>query len=227
MSVLGIIPARGGSKRIPRKNIKKLAGRPLIAWTIETALRAKGIDRLVVSTEDEEIAEVAKQFGAEVPFIRPLSLAEDRIAGIEAVLHAIQTLPDFDWVLLLQPTSPLRSVSDIEGIIRFCEKEKAYSAVSITRAVDNPFLMYRRNVQNNIQPLLSEHYEADKRLQFPEIYKLNGALYLARTSWLVHQRSFIGLDTLGFLMPPERSVDIDSQSDWEWCEYLIAKHNAF
>ncbi len=113
--VLGLIPARGGSKGIPRKNIQPIAGKPLIAWTIEAA-RTAGLANVVVSTEDAEIAEVAREWGAEVPFMRPSELAADDTPGIEPVLHAIELLPDYEGVLLLQPTSPLRSSEDILAI---------------------------------------------------------------------------------------------------------------
>src|SRR5690349_11475180 len=112
MPVLGLIPARGGSKGIPRKNIKPIAGKPLIAWTIEAALAARGLDGVVVTTEDPEIAEVARAYGAEVPFLRPMELAADETPGIDPVLHALDMLPGFDAVLLLQPTSPLRTAAD-------------------------------------------------------------------------------------------------------------------
>jgi N-acylneuraminate cytidylyltransferase len=113
MSLLALIPARGDSKEIPRKNIKEFCGKPLIAWAIEAAQKASGIDRIVLSTEDHEIAEVAQKWGAEVPFMRPAELAGDDTPGIEPVLHALEQLPTFDEVLLLQPTSPLRTAEDI------------------------------------------------------------------------------------------------------------------
>jgi len=221
VKILAIIPARGGSKGIPRKNIKPLAGKPLIAWTIEAALKAQCIDRVIVSTEDEEIALVAKQFGAEVPFLRPLALAQDDTPGIAPVLHAIEQSRDYDWVLLLQPTSPLRSVEDIEGIIRFCRDEAAPSAVSVTQVSKHPFWMYQRDDQNRMQPLILNRPEITRRQDLPSAYALNGALYLARTDWLIQKQGFIGPETLGYVMPEERSVDLDTPLDWLWVEYLI------
>lgn len=117
--ILAIIPARGGSKGVPRKNIRDLAGKPLIAWTIEEAKKSKYITRLILSSEDEEIIEAAKKYGCEVPFVRPIELAQDNTPGIEPVLHAIEKCPGYDYVLLLQPTSPLRTVEDIDGCIEF------------------------------------------------------------------------------------------------------------
>lgn len=225
MKVLAVIPARGGSKGIPRKNIKILGGKPLIAWTIEAALKASSINRLIVSTEDEEIAAVAKQFGAEVPFLRPLALAQDDTPGIAPVLHAIEQLRDYDWVLLLQPTSPLRSVEDIEGIIRFCRDEAAPSAVSVTQVSKHPFWMYQRDDQNRLQPLIPNRPEITRRQDLPSVYVLNGAMYLARTDWLIQNQGFIGPETLGYPIPEVRSVDLDTPQDWRWVEFLIEQAN--
>jgi N-acylneuraminate cytidylyltransferase len=129
MKLLALIPARGGSKGVPRKNIKLLNGKPLVAWTIDAAKQATCINKIVVTTEDKEIAAIAQQLGAEVPFMRPAELAADDTPGIAPVLHAIELLPEFDWVLLLQPTSPLRSVIDIEGIVNLCLERAAPAAV--------------------------------------------------------------------------------------------------
>lgn len=221
LKILTIIPARGGSKGIPRKNIKPLAGKPLIAWTIEAALKARGIERVIVSTEDEEIAKVARQFGAEIPFMRPLTLAQDDTPGITPVLHAIEQLPDYDWILLLQPTSPLRSVEDIEGIIQFCQGEAAPSAVSVTQVSKHPFWMYQRDDQNRIQPLIPNRPEITRRQDLPVVYELNGALYLARVDWLMRNQGFIGQETLGYVMPNERSIDLDTVLDWTVADLLI------
>jgi CMP-N,N'-diacetyllegionaminic acid synthase len=221
VTILAIIPARGGSKGIPRKNIKPLAGKPLIAWTIESALQARGIDRVIVSTEDEEIALVAKQCGAEVPFLRPLALAQDDTPGIAPVLHAIDQLPYYDWVLLLQPTSPFRSAEDIQGIIQFCRDQSAPSVVSVTQVSKHPFWMYQRDEQYRLQPLIPNRPEITQRQDLPAAYALNGALYLARTDWLIQNQGFIGPETLGYVMSEEHSVDLDTSVDWQWVEYLI------
>ena len=223
MKVLAIIPARGGSKGIPRKNIKTLAGKPLIAWSIETSLQAQGINRVIVSTEDDEIALVAKKFGAHVPFMRPLSLAQDDTPSFAPVLHAIEQLPGFEWVLLLQPTSPLRSVNDIEGIIKLCSDVGATSAVSITKISKHPFWMYQLDDQKFLQPLFPNRPEINRRQDLPSAYALNGAMYMARTDWLIENNSFIDSETLGYTMPEERSVDLDSSMDWLWAEYLIER----
>lgn len=143
--ILAIIPARGGSKGVPRKNIRELAGKPLIAWTIEEAKKSKYIDRLILSTEDDEIIEVAKQYGCEVPFKRPIELAQDDTPGIDPVLHAIEQCPGYDYVVLLQPTSPLRTVDDIDGCIeQLLSSDGTNFCVSVTEPEKSPYWMYTR-----------------------------------------------------------------------------------
>lgn len=225
LKVLAVIPARGGSKGIPRKNIKLLAGKPLIAWTIESGLLAKGVDRVIVSTEDEEIATVAKKLGADVPFTRPLELARDDTPGIAPLLHAIEQLPDYDWVLVLQPTSPLRSVEDIEGIIKLGREKDTLSAVSITEVSKHPFWMYRWDDHQRLQPFIPNRPDIARRQDLPLAYVLNGALYLARTDWLIENQGFIGLETLGYVIPEERSVDLDTPMDWQWAEFLMERRH--
>lgn len=219
-SLLAVIPARGGSKGIPRKNIKPLAGKPLIAWTIEAAKKAASIDRIIVSSEDEEIASVAKQFDADVPFLRPAKLAQDDTPGFSTALHAIEQLPDYDWLLLLQPTSPFRTAEDIDGIWRFCQSLEAPSAVSICEADKHPYWMYQRNGDQQIHPLIKNRPDITCRQDLPQVFALNGALYLAKTDWLLKQGGFVGQETVGYVMPKIRSVDLDTPLDWEWAEHL-------
>lgn len=225
MSLLAIIPARGGSKGIPRKNIKPLMGKPLIGWSIDAAKEASCVDRLIVSTEDEEIASVARGLGADVPFMRPAELAADDTPGIDPVLHAISQLPDCDWVLLLQPTSPLRSAEDIDGIWQFCQERGLPSAVSVCEVGKHPYWMYQCDAAQRLEPFVKGRPDVTRRQDLPTAYALNGALYLARTEWLLKQGSFIGPETLGYVMPPERSVDLDTPQDWCWVEFLIEQAN--
>lgn len=225
MSLLAIIPARGGSKGIPRKNIKHLAGKPLIGWTIDAAKQASCINRIVVSTEDDEIVSVARELGADVPFMRPTELAADNTPGIEPVQHAISQLPKYDWVLLLQPTSPLRSVEDIDGIWQFCQNHGAPSAVSICEVTKHPYWMYQCNSEHRLQQFICGRPDVTQRQDLPTAYALNGALYLAKTDWLLQQGGFIGPETLGYIMPTLRSLDLDTPHDWLWAELLFEKEN--
>ena len=220
MRILALIPARGGSKGIPRKNIKSIAGKPLIAWTIEAALRSRLIGGVVVSTEDEEIADVARQRGAQVPFRRPAELARDDTPGIDPVLHALEQLPDFDAVLLLQPTSPLRTTEDIDACIGMVQDMHAPSVVSVSEPGKHPYWMYRLGTDQRLQTLIDVP-PISRRQDLPRVYAVNGALYYARADWLRQQRAFVTAETVAYVMPPERSVDMDTLLDWKLAEMLL------
>lgn len=212
-TVLAIIPARGGSKGVPRKNIRELGGKPLIAWTIEEAKKSKYIDRLILSSDDQEIIEVAKSFGCEVPFVRPAELALDETPGIEPVLHAIEMLPGYDIVVLLQATSPFRKVEDIDGCIRHCMDSDATATVSVTEVEQNPYWMYTIDTAGKMAPLILKDTFYTRRQDLPAVYILNGAIYVARSEWLCKQKTFMAEKTLGFVMPQDRSTDIDTEFD--------------
>ena len=220
MATFALIPARGGSKGIPRKNIREIAGKPLIAWTIEAARAAAGIDAVVVSTEDAEIAAVAREWGAQVPFIRPPELAADETPGIDPVLHAIGELPAYDAVLLLQATSPLRTTADIDGILSLAAESGAPAVVSVCEPEDHPNWMYRLAAGSRLEPLLPAPAAA-RRQDLPPVYALNGAMYFARTAWLRETRGFLTDETCGYPMPAERSVDIDTPLVWRVAEMLL------
>lgn len=220
MTLLALIPARGGSKGIPRKNIRSLAGKPLIAHTINAARQANGIDRVVVSTDDPEIAAVARHWGAEVPFLRPPDLATDTTPGIDPVLHALDLIPEATRLLLLQPTSPMRTAADIEGILAFQSQHNCPSVVSVSASAKHPQWMIHLKANHQIDPVLPAP-PADTRQQLDTVYAFNGALYLCNRDWLQNHRSFVGPGTLGYPMPTERSVDIDTPLDWLWAETLM------
>ena len=220
MKTLGLITARGGSKGIPRKNVRMLAGKPLIAWTIEAALHAGVLDGVVVSTDDEEIAAVAREAGAEVPFLRPAELAKDSTPGLDPVLHALDTLPGYDAVLLLQPTSPLRSSDDIRACLRLAAEGVAASVVSVCEPQVHPGWTYRLLAGGQLQPMF-EGAAATRRQDLPEAYALNGALYFADAAWLRKRRAFVGAETRAYVMPAARSVDIDSELDWRIADMLL------
>lgn len=219
-TVLAIIPARGGSKGVPRKNIRDLAGKPLIAWTIEEAKKSKYIDRLILSSEDDEIISVAKQYGCEVPFKRPAYLAADDTPGIEPILHAVNNLPDYDFVLLLQPTSPLRVVEDIDGCIEYLFQNEAPACVSVTEPEKSPFWMYTINQKGLMKPLIQQESLVGRRQDLPLVYALNGAVYVAESDWLKENKSFLTEETIAFIMPKQRSFDIDTEMDFLMCEFL-------
>ena len=226
MSLLALIPARGGSKGIPGKNIRLLAGIPLIAHTIKAAQQVPAITRIVVSTDDAEIAQVTKQWGAEIPFMRPAELARDDTPGIAPALHALEQIPEPSEILLLQPTSPLRSSQDIEGIISFKNQKTCQSTVSVSTSPKHPQWMFRLSQDGSLQPFIDATY-ADRRQELDSAYVLNGSMYLCDRAWLQNQGSFVGPGTLGYPIPPERSVDIDTPLDWLWAETLLQHAGEF
>lgn len=217
--LLGLIPARGGSVGIPRKNIRRLGDKPLIAWSIDVARRSQHLDRVVVSTDDGEIAACARTHGAEVPFMRPPALATATAQGIDVVLHALEQLLDVDAVALLQPTSPFRSVDDIDQAIEDWDSS-GRTVVSVTESPKSPYLSFRIE-QSALVPLLRHPTSGTNRQQLPVTYVLNGAVYVAGRSTLLAERSFMTAATRAYLMPTERSLDLDSESDWKYAEFLL------
>lgn len=220
MKTLALIPARGGSKGIPGKNIKSIAGKPLIAWTIEAALCSRLAASVVVSTDDEAIAEVSRAAGAQVPFLRPRSLATDTSPGIDTVFHAFEQLPEFDAVMLLQPTSPLRSAGDIDECLNMAQSGDLDSVVSVAACETHPAWTYSLDGAGRLQPLLPGS-TATRRQDLPDAFALNGALYFARRPWLLARRALVAEDTRAYPMPVERSLDIDTPWDWRIAEFLL------
>lgn len=225
-SVLAIIPARGGSKGVPRKNIREVAGKPLIAWTILEAGTSRYIDRTIVSTDDREIADVARQWGCEVPFMRPAQLAQDNTPGIEPVIHALESLPDYDYVVLLQPTSPLRTCEDIDACIELCARNHAGCCVSVTEPDKSPYWMFTIDDHSRMQPLLENQKNISRRQDLPPVYALNGAVYVADTKTIVETKSFVTEDTLPYIMSKNNSIDVDTETDLIVAEVFLKRiHN--
>jgi N-acylneuraminate cytidylyltransferase/CMP-N,N'-diacetyllegionaminic acid synthase len=224
MKILGLIPARGGSKGIPRKNVLDIAGKPLISWTIDAALSSKSLSAVVVSTDDPEISEIALRFGAEIPFLRPSELSTDLTPGIDPVLHALSMLPGFDIVVLLQPTSPLRNGIDIDNCVDLMLQTEANSIVSVTEPKNHPAWTYEIDVQGNIIPVYNSKI-INRRQDLQKVYCLNGAVYAAYTEYLIRERSFLGRQTIGYVMPPERSIDVDDMLDFRIAEMLLKDKN--
>ncbi|SMC23218.1 CMP-N,N'-diacetyllegionaminic acid synthase [Clostridium acidisoli DSM 12555] len=224
-TILVIIPARGGSKGVPRKNIKKLSGKPLIAYTIEEAKKSKYIDRVVVSTEDSEIAQVSKKFGAEVPYLRPAELSQDNSPTIDCIIHMINWLNDKqgyipNYVCLLQCTSPLRTFEDIDGTIKKAIDLNFDGAVSICEAEVNP---YWSNVfdGDQLKYFIEEGKEITRRQDLPPIYTVNGAVYVIKTSVLLEKETFETDNITGYVMNNKSSVDIDTEIDFKLAELLM------
>jgi CMP-N,N'-diacetyllegionaminic acid synthase len=222
--VLAVIPARGGSKGVPGKNIREAGGKPLIAWAIDAARGVERIDRAIVSSDDAAIIAAARKLGADVPFVREARLASDQAAAIDVVLDALARCPGHAWVVLLQPTSPLRTAADIDGAIDRCIEAKAPSCVSVCAVSESPYWMYRIGAGGQLQPLLGEASQA-RRQDLPAVYVLNGAIYVARADWLARGKSFVGADTVAYVMPAERSLDIDTEDDFHLLKTRLESHD--
>jgi len=223
MSLLAVIPARGGSKGIPRKNIKELCRKPLISWTIEAANNISKIDRLILSTDDEEIAAIGRKIGVDVPFLRPQELAADDTPAILTALQILELLPEFDELLWLQPTSPLRTVEDINQVIEISYRINAASVASVSPVKENPNWVYQLNEQQILTRWIEEPLRLSRQ-ELQQAYVLNGAIYWAQVEWLKQKRAFVSGETQGYVMPVERSIDLDTPLDWEWVEFLMSRN---
>jgi len=223
-SILAVIPARGGSKGLPGKNIRKLSGKPLIAWSIEQALNSKYIDKVVVSTESPSIAVLAREYGADVPFLRPKKFATDKARSLDVILHALDFYESkkkiFDIIVLLQPTSPLRKSSDINKAIEGLLINKAKAIVSVCNDGHSPLWSVTLTVNNKIGVSLGKNADKQNRQNLPVFYRINGAIYIAHVDYLKQNNGFFGKYTFAYIMPPERSVDIDSRFDFRLAQFL-------
>jgi CMP-N,N'-diacetyllegionaminic acid synthase len=218
---LAVITARGGSKGLPRKNILSAGGKPLVAWTVDAAISAKCVDRVVLTSDDDEIMAAARNAGCDVPFRRPVYLADDLATSIDVVLHALDQLPGYEFVVVLQPTSPLRTAADIDAAFELMLQRGAPSCVSVCEAEQTPYWMYRLADGNKLQRLLSEVNEITRRQNLHPVYLLNGAIYIARIDWLLTNKAFVGTETVAYVMPKERSLDIDTPQDFEIFKSII------
>lgn len=230
MKLLAIIPARGGSKGVPRKNIIPICGKPLIAYTIEPALEAVklgAIDKLIVSTDDEEIATVSREAGAEVPFLRPDFLSNDKAKSVDVMIHAVdyykQQGVDYDTVLLLQPTAPLRSVEDIIESLKLFEKEGVSSLVSCYKEeyISDAVTYYKEG--NLAIALNPNHNKGIRRQEEKEKFVRNGAIYITTVKQMNdNHRVFDDIPAM-YVMPKERSVNIDTIDDVELLEWRLSR----
>jgi CMP-N,N'-diacetyllegionaminic acid synthase len=211
--VLAIIAARGGSKGLPGKNIIDLGGKPLLAWSIEAARESVYVDRLILSSDSDDIIAVAKKFGCDVPFRRPAELAADSTAAYPVLIHALDHVAEaFDYFVLLQPTSPLRTTADIDGAVELCDACAAPACVGMCETAKPAEWMYRVGNDSLVTPLLGE-IVTSRRQELPATFVINGAIYVARVDWYRRQQGFLSPETVAWRMPPERSIDIDTELD--------------
>jgi len=222
MSCVAVISARGGSKGIPEKNIRPVGGKPLITWSIEAALASRSIQRVVVSTDSPKIVEIARESGGEVPFLRPAELARDDTPGVDPVLHAVRWLEENqsyvpDWVVLLQPTSPLRVARDIDRAFEMASAKNADAVVSLTEGEHHPYWMKELDPDGRMHDFIALERPITRRQDLPRVYALNGAVYLVRREVLLRTQTFFPENTFGLIMPRDRSLDVDTP----WDLYLV------
>ncbi len=222
--VLGIIPARGGSKGVPRKNIREVAGRPLIAYTIAAAQASQRLTRCIVSTDDKETAEISSAFGCEV-LERPVELAQDDTPTISVIQHVFATLEaqgqSFDYGLVLQPTSPLRTGLDIDSALQALEQSDADSVVSVYQVSDHhPARMYR--MEDGYLVSFDEKFASVRRQELPPVYHRNGAIYAFRRS-LLEQDTLMGQTILPYIMAEDRSLNIDTEYDLVLADFILSR----
>ena len=230
-TVLGIIIARGGSRGLPRKNILPVAGKPLVAYTIEAAAKSFLLDRAIVSTDDQEISDVASKWGAEVPFLRPTELAKDDTLAFPVLLHGLDWLAQHEGyrpshVMLLQPTSPLRTSEDIDSAIRIGLEKDADSVVSCTPVGhQHPYWMKKLTDDGRMVDFVPVKKQYLRRQDLPPAYLLNGAIYVVKGRRLLEMGTFYSDKTYSYVMPPERSLDIDSGLDLRVAELHLQQRS--
>lgn len=225
IDMLAVIPARGGSKGVPGKNIKLLAGKPLIVYTIEAALASNIFEKVIVSTDSEEIADIAKKNGAEVPFVRPNSLSGDMVSSDDVIIHALDFYKQrgdmYNSVCKLQPTSPLRNSEHLkEAFNLFCEKKVDF-LVSVCKCEHSPMWAGVLDAYLSLDNFIDENVKRLCRQELPDFYRLNGAIYMGKTNVFYANRNFLGRNGIAYIMNQDVSVDIDSELDFKMAEYIM------
>lgn len=227
--MIALIPARGGSKGLPGKNIKNLCSKPLIAHTIEAALKAEGIERVIVTTDSEEIAAVAREYGAEVPFLRPAALAGDTSSAVDVYLHAVDFLEkesgrSIEKFMVLLPTAPLRNSVNIEQALRQFYEKNAETLISMREAETPISWYYEMNIEGRVKNLGLDAENAVKNRQVNKKYYIpNGAIYILDKELLKEKRTYYSENTVAYLMSAEQSVDIDCELDFKMAELLLSQ----
>lgn len=226
MKSLAIIPARAGSKRLPNKNFLDLAGKPLIVWTIEAAIQSGCFDTVLVSTDSKELQEIAIKYGAEVPFLRPPELAGDTASSMDVIKHALQWLENAgcgqpEFTTLLQPTSPLRTAEDMVAAFELLHKKNANSIVSVSEVEHNPLWMNTLPADGSLADFIKLEVRGLRSQDLPAYYRLNGAIYIAKTANLLIENCFFGQGSYAYLMTPNHSVDIDTKFDFVFADLLM------
>ncbi len=224
---LAIIPARGGSKGLPGKNIKVLSGKPLISWSIDAGLKSKYLDEIMVSTDSEEISVIARKYGAIVPFLRPSSLSSDTATSFDAINHTIdfyriELQKEFDYIVLLEPTSPLRKYDDIDNAIEQLFNSTADSIVGISKTEDqNPAFLIEKNEKNYIFGYEDKDMKPLRRQDIKDVYFFEGTIYISKIDILLEKKTFYHDNTIGYEVPKYKSLEIDDMDDFIMVEAIM------
>ncbi|WP_428026084.1 cytidylyltransferase domain-containing protein [Arcobacter sp.] len=220
-SFLAVVPARGGSKRIPRKNVRNFCGKPLIAWSIEAGLHCKYIDKVVVSSDDEEILKISKNFGAEI-IKRPMVLASDVATTFDALKHTIENIEKYDYIVLLQPTSPLRDENHITAAIELLEEKTADAVISVCEMDHSPLWSNILPKDGNMSGFLRDEILNKRSQDLDKYHRLNGAIYICKTDRLLEEKSFILKENIfSYIMDRESSIDIDEEIDFMLAQCIM------
>ena len=220
---LAIIPARGGSKRLPRKNILDLNGRPLIAWSIEAGLNSKYIDKVVVTSDDDEILTISKKYGA-VTINRPDELASDTATTFGAIKHTVDNCEKYDYIVLLQPTSPLRNEKHLDEAVELLESKKSNAVVSVCEMEHSPLWSNTLDESLSMAGFLKDEALNKRSQDLEKYYRLNGAIYICKTEKLLEEKSFFLKENIfSYVMDRKSSVDIDEEIDFKIAEVILNK----
>ena len=225
--MLAVITARGGSKGVPGKNIKQLAGQPLIAYTIRAAIDSGIFQKVIVSTDSREIADVALNYGAEVPFLRPADISGDMVSSDDVILHALsfyqQQGINFDEVCKLQPTSPFRNSGHLKDAYQLFYRKKADFLVSVCECEHSPLWSGVLGDDLRLDDFIPEEVKRACRQELPAYYRLNGAIYMGKTDKFCTNKNFLGKNCIAYIMEQKESIDIDTQMDFELAEFFLKK----
>ena len=224
--LLAIIPARGGSKRLPGKNTMELCGKPLVAWTIEAALGSKYIDRVIVSTDDDNVVMISDKYGADIPLLRPIELATDEATSIDVVLHLLTQLEhegeEYDYTILLQPTSPLRTTDDINKSIDLLKDRRSDAVISVCEVEHSPLWCNTISDDGDLSYFLKRSILNKRSQDLEQYYRLNGAIYLCSVERIREENTFfLSSNSVAYKMSQKRSVDIDNEIDFLLAESLF------
>lgn len=218
---LAIIPARGGSKRLPRKNVLDLCGKPLIAWSIEAGLKNNYIDKVVVTSDDDEILDISKKCGAEI-IRRPDELASDTATTFDAIKHTIDNLEKYDYIVLLQPTSPLRDEKHIDEAIELLKEKNADAIIGVCVMDHSPLWSNTLDESLSMSNFLKEEVLNKRSQDLDKYYRINGAIYICKTERLLDEKSFFIKDKIfAYIMDKKNSIDIDEEIDFEIAKVLL------